>query len=67
MVLKKVLHENKLKLLTESKRYILTPDKPISFAKYIVLIALFKHNNVEYKKEIAETFLDSKTSKKNYI
>ena len=29
MLLKKVLNENKPKLLTESERYILTPDKPI--------------------------------------
>ena len=29
MVLKKVLNEDKPKLLTESKRYILTPDKPV--------------------------------------
>ena len=29
MLLKKVLNENKPKLLAESERYILTPNKPI--------------------------------------
>ena len=54
MLLKKVLNENKPKLLTESKTYS-------------AYSTIFKYNNAEYQREIAETCLDSKTSKNKQL
>ena len=65
MLLKKVLNENKPKLLTESEIYFDSRQTDLICKTYSAYSTKFKHNNAEYQKEIAETCFDSKTSKKN--